>query len=205
MEEQVCGAAGSALDRGDPLPVPARGRGPQSRPVPAARRTRRSAPGPTSSSATGTASGTRSTCWCSAGAALHLVELKYYSGTLRGDDLPLAARRAPGRGLPAEAGPPQGAAAGEQAPGRAASAGRRRRAPRDPGRPDGRAVRAGVGVPAPPRLPLRCCRRPPGSTCSAWTARRASPGCPGSPSGCWSRPTPAPVRQRATATRSSPR
>ncbi len=49
---------------------------------------------------------------------LHLVELKYYSGTLRRRSH-LAARRAPGRGLATEAGPPQGAAAGEQAAGRA--------------------------------------------------------------------------------------
>ena len=48
---------------------------------------------------------------------LHLVELKYYSGTLARGRPDLAAGRSPGRGLPAQARPAQGAAAGEQAAG----------------------------------------------------------------------------------------
>ena len=45
-----------------------------------------SGPGRTSSSATPAAAGTRWTCCSSGRGRLHLIELKYYSGTLRGDD-----------------------------------------------------------------------------------------------------------------------
>ena len=67
----------------------------------------------------------------------------------------LAARRAPRRGLPAQARPAQGAAAGQQAPGRAAPLGAGDRHTAIPDARDRRAVRAGVRVPAPPRLQVR--------------------------------------------------
>ena len=48
---------------------------------------------------------------------LHLVELKYYSGTLRGDDLTWRRDGHRAEDSPAEARPAQGAAAGQQAAG----------------------------------------------------------------------------------------
>ena len=108
---------------------------------------------------------------------LHLVELKYYSGTLRGDDLTLAAGRSPRRGLAAQARPAQGAAAGQQAAGRAdpLGPGDGRGDPRPSHR---RAVRAGVRLPAPPRPALPAAAAVPDGPVRPGR-RRARSGLPG--------------------------
>ncbi len=117
---------------------------------------------------------------------LHVVELKYYSGTLRGDDLTW--RRDGHRA--------------EDSPLKLA----RRKAQRLASKLRDELVRwsqeTGTAIPDPEtscrsfrrqssciiRGSGVCCRPPPGSICSAWTAAKAKPGCPGSPSGCWSPP-----------------
>ena len=65
---------------------------------------------------------------------LHLVELKYYSGTLRGDDLTWRQDGHRAEDSPAEARAAQGTAAGQQAAGRAdpLGSGDRRLHPRSP-------------------------------------------------------------------------
>ena len=131
---------------------------------------------------------------------LHLVELKYYSGTLRGDDLTW--RRDGHRA--------------EDSPLKLA----RRKAQRLAGKLQDELIRwaqetgaevADVRTVVPfvqeavflHHPGLRCLLpRPPGSTCSVWMTR-ATPGCPGSPSGCSSRPRRS-SRSASTGRRSSP-
>ena len=125
---------------------------------------------------------------------LHLVELKYYSGTLRGDDLtwlrdghraedsPLKLARRKAQRLASKLQDELDRWAQETGH-------------RDPGSPRRRAVRAGIGIPAPSRSALPAAARHPASTSSAWMTTSASLGCPESPTACWS-PRPPSIGRR---------
>ena len=84
---------------------------------------------------------------------LHLIELKYYSGTLRGDDYTWRRDGHRPERSPLLPRPPQGPVLRHQAPRRAPRLGRRDRRPH-PRRARRHPVGPGVGVPAPPELPL---------------------------------------------------
>ena len=114
----------------------------------------------------------------------------------------LAPRRPPRRRLATQARPPQGAAPGEQAPGRAAALGAGD-AHHDPGPEDVVPfVQESVFLHHPGFG--ASCRRRPVWTCSPSTAPRTRPACPASPIASW-RPRPRTSRSARTRATSSPR